>query len=151
MRAPVASSHAIVLFDGVCNLCNASVNYIIDHDPAGYFRFASQQSAAGQRLIQQFARDLQPFERSARPRDRADALNTVLLIENGRCYRRSTAPLRIVRRLRGPARLLALAIVIPAPIRDWAYDVIAEHRYQWFGQRHACRVPTPGLAPRWLS
>jgi predicted DCC family thiol-disulfide oxidoreductase YuxK len=140
MRTPSpAAPHAVVLFDGVCNLCNGGVNYIIDHDPAGYFRFASQQSAAGRELM--------------RRHGVVDAATkTVMLIEQGNCYTRSSALLRIARHLGAGGRLLALlGAAIPPVLLDWIYDWIAGNRYRWFGRADACRLPGPGRANRFVE
>jgi len=133
-----ADDHAIVLFDGVCNLCNGTVNFIIDHDPAGYFRFAPLQSTVAETYLT-----------DADGRDRN--LGTIVLVEEGETYVRSTAALRIARRLSGPWSLLSLALVVPRPLRDAVYNVIAANRYDWFGQRDQCRMPTPGLRDRFLD
>jgi predicted DCC family thiol-disulfide oxidoreductase YuxK len=132
-----ATPHAIVLFDGVCNLCNATVNFVIDHDPADYFQFASQQSPAGQALLRQF--DLSD-----------NLLQTIVLIENGRAHLRSDAALRVARHLRGWPRAFSLGIVIPQFLRDAIYDFIAGHRYGWFGRLEACRMPSAKLKARFL-
>lgn len=128
---------AVVLFDGVCNLCNASVNFVIDRDPAGRFRFAALQSEAAAPLL-------------ARAGLAPDHLGSIVLVEEGRIYTRSTAALRIARRLSGAWPLLAVFLAVPRPLRDLAYDVIARHRYRWFGRAEACRVPTPELRTRFL-
>lgn len=128
---------SIVLFDGVCNLCNASVNYIIDHDPADRFRFASLQSEVGRELAIQHGID-------------ANELASMVLIEEGQAYIRSTAALRVCRRLRGPAKLLWPFIVVPAFLRDPFYKFIASRRYKWFGKRDACRLPTEADRARFL-
>jgi predicted DCC family thiol-disulfide oxidoreductase YuxK len=133
-----ADDHAIVLFDGVCNLCNGTVNFIIDHDPTGHFRFAPLQSSVAETYLENA--------------DGPDGdLGTIVLVENGQTYVRSTAALRIARRLSGPWSLLSLALVIPRPLRDAVYNVIAANRYDWFGQRDQCRMPTPGLRDRFLD
>ncbi|MEM1094448.1 MAG: thiol-disulfide oxidoreductase DCC family protein [Bacteroidota bacterium] len=131
-------SHAIVLFDGVCNLCNTSVNYIIDHDPEGYFKVASLQSDAAQALLANHALP-------------ADYLDSLVLVENGEVYMRSTAALRIARRLDGAVRLLAIFTAIPEPLRDVVYAWVARNRYRWFGKRDTCRMPTPELQGRFLT
>ena len=130
--------HALLFFDGVCNLCNGFVNFVIDNDPEGYFILGALQSDA------------------ARPHLRAcgidpEALDTLVLIENGEIYERSTAALRVARHLRAPWPLLYALIAIPAPLRDRVYDWVADHRYQWFGRRNQCRVPTPDLQSRFLQ
>lgn len=135
---PVGHPGAVVLFDGVCNLCNGSVNYVIDHDPGGYFRFAAQQGPAGRATMERHG--IAP-----------DALQTVILIEGGRVYTGSTAALRIARRLRGPARWLWVLVAIPAWLRDAVYWWIARNRYRWFGRSETCRMPTPELMGRFID
>ena len=140
-------SHAIILFDGVCNLCNASVNFIIDRDAEGYFKFAPLQSDFRQSNLGQS--DL------AGCREAADSekgqITSIVLVENGACYTRSTAALRIARRLDGWWPLGYAGIFIPTPIRDRIYDWIARNRYRWFGKTAACRLPTPELRARFLD
>jgi predicted DCC family thiol-disulfide oxidoreductase YuxK len=130
--------HAIILFDGICNFCNRSVNWIIRHDPGGYFRFAPLQSEAGARLQEEFGLD-------------ASALDTLVLIEGGRTYVKSTAALRIVRRARSPWRVLYALIVVPPPVRDYAYDSFARRRYRWFGKRDECMAPSTAVRERFLT
>ncbi|GAB5521541.1 MAG: thiol-disulfide oxidoreductase DCC family protein [Rhodothermales bacterium] len=132
------SPHAVVLFDGVCNLCNTSVNYIIDHDPEGYFKVASLQSESAQALLDDYHLP-------------ADYLDSLVLVEGGRVYTRSTAALRIARRLQGGVQVLAVLLAIPEPLRDIVYAWVARNRYRWFGQRDTCRLPTPELQSRFLS
>jgi len=129
--------NALILFDGVCNLCNGAVNFIVDHDPDAYFRFAPLQSNVAQTHLQQYG-------------VRTD-LDTMVLVENGEVYERSTAALRIARRLSGPWPLLAMGLLVPRPLRDAVYDWIATNRYDWFGQRDQCRMPTPELKARFLD
>lgn len=128
----------MILFDGVCNLCNAYVNFVIDRDPTGYFTFGTLQSSAAAPYVE--ACDLS-----------ADALETVVLIEDGHCYLRSTAVLRILRRLGAPWSWLYGIVVIPKPLRDAVYNFVARIRYPIFGQRTECRVPTPDLRSRFLE
>lgn len=135
---PGSSSEAVILFDGVCNLCNGFVNFVFDRDPYGYFKVGSLQSAAATRY-------LAPFDTEA------DALDTVILIEDGAVYTRSTAALRILRRLEAPWPLLYGLLIVPRPLRDWVYDAIAAQRYDWFGRRDRCRVPTPDLQDRFIE
>lgn len=134
---PTADPTALILFDGVCNVCNASVNFILDHDPAGRFRFASLQSAVGQKVL----RDLK------RP---AASFDSVILVENGRFYEKSDAALRIARHLRGWRWAWGLRFV-PKFLRNAAYDLIARNRYRWFGRREVCRVPTPEERERFVA
>lgn len=127
----------IVLFDGVCNVCNASVNFIIDRDPQGLFQFASLQSPIGQAL--------------ARKHDiPTDEISTMVFVEDGVAHTKSTAALRIARHLRGPVRVAAALMAVPRPLRDAAYRVFAANRYRWFGQSESCRVPTPDIRRRFL-
>lgn len=140
---PEAVVLPIVLFDGVCNLCNGAVNFIIDRDKPGNFRFAALQSErASALLVQQGAKALAP---GADP-------DSIVLLEGGKLYEHSTAALRIARRLSGlwPA-LYYLFIWVPRPIRDWVYRFIARNRYRWFGKADACRMPTPALKARFLE
>lgn len=128
----------VILFDGVCNLCAWSVQFIIRRDPRGRFRFAALQSPAGRRLLAERGADMR-------------GLDSVVLVEGSRWYARSDAALRIARHLRGGWPLLALLRVVPRPLRDWAYDVIARNRYRWFGRQEACMLPTPALRERFLE
>ncbi len=137
-RSSEETQHGIVLFDGVCNLCNGFVNFVIDRDPAGYFKFGALQSEAARPYLERFG--LRP-----------NYMDSIVLIENGRCYRDSTAALRILRRLKGLWPLLYGLIVVPRPLRDAVYHWIARHRYRWFGRREQCRVPTPDLLARFLE
>lgn len=125
---------ATVLFDGVCNLCNASVNFIIDRDPKGYFRFAALQSDAAKALGETVTGDP----------------DSVILYEDGKRYDKSTAALRIARRLSGLWPVLYMGIIVPRPIRDVVYRFIARNRYKWFGKSDACRLPSPELKARFL-
>lgn len=127
----------IILFDGVCNFCNASVNFLIDHDRRGRLRFASQQSIAGRRLMQRHR--LPP------------SLSTLVMIEHGRASMKWAAILRIVRYLPFPWPFLQAAAVIPRSLGDAAYDLLAANRYRWFGRTDACRLPAPETAWRFLK
>lgn len=132
------ASRSIVLFDGVCNLCNASVNFIIDRDPKGRFQFAALQWPSGRALMQACGRD-------------PHALDTLVLVEGSRCYTHSTAALRIARRLSGGWPLLAVLLALPRALRDPAYRLVSRQRYTWFGKQDACRLPTPELRSRFLG
>ena len=128
---------AIVLFDGICNLCNRTVRFVVKRDRARYFKFASLQSDSGKRLL------------NGHPGADAD-LTTIVLIENGRVFDRSSAVLRIVRRLSGAWPLLYGLMIIPRPLRDWGYGTVSGHRYGWFGTSEQCDIPTPGDESRFL-
>lgn len=137
-RAHLAGGGAVVLFDGVCNLCNASVRFVIDHDPGARFAFAPLQSAAAARLL------------AERGYEGAE-LSSVLLVEGRRVHARSTAALRVARRLSGGWPLLWAFMIVPRFVRDAVYDWVARNRYRWFGRQDACRIPTPELASRFLD
>ena len=126
------------MFDGVCNLCNGFVQFVIEHDPDGRFQFAALQSAAAGRVLSGH-RPLSPLP------------DSVVLVEEGRVFTGSTAALRIVRSLGFPWPLAAALLAIPRPLRDWIYAFVARRRYRWFGKREHCMVPTPALRPRFLD
>jgi predicted DCC family thiol-disulfide oxidoreductase YuxK len=132
-----SNERAVILFDGVCNLCNGLVNFIIDHDRTEIFSFGAQQSAGGQTMLNGL--------HLGRP-----DLRGIVLVVGQRVYTDSTAILEIFARLPRPWNFLAALRFIPRPVRDAVYGWIARHRYQWFGRSGACRVPTPQLARRFL-
>jgi predicted DCC family thiol-disulfide oxidoreductase YuxK len=131
---------SIVLFDGVCNLCNASVQFIIDRDPAQRFRFAPLQS--------DFAKELLRERGVTVPEGDPD---TIILVEGERVHVRSGAALRIARHLSGAWKLLAVFLVVPWFLRDLGYLIVAKLRYRLFGKSDTCRVPTPELRARFLA
>jgi predicted DCC family thiol-disulfide oxidoreductase YuxK len=133
------SEHSIVLFDGVCNLCEMTVQFIIRRDCAGHFQFASLQSPVGQHLLEQAG---YPHE----------ALSSVLLLTGDKLYRKSRAALQICKRLDGlwPAVYYVFKWV-PAFLADPVYDYIGNRRYIWFGQKQACWLPSAELTARFLD
>jgi len=133
---------ATILFDGVCNLCNGFVQFVIRHDARGHFRFAALQSEAAQALLDAHGQPLTPAL--------ADP-DSVVLLDRGRVYTHSAAVLRIAARLDGGWRWLALARVFPAFLRDAVYRWVARHRYRWFGRQDSCMLPTPELKARFLA
>jgi predicted DCC family thiol-disulfide oxidoreductase YuxK len=133
-----ADTSAIILFDGVCNLCNGAVHFLIRRDPKGKFRFASLQSEVGLALLKQV-------------HITSEQLNTIVVIEGDRCYTRSAAALRIAKRLPGLWPVLYIGIVIPTPLRNKLYDWVARNRYQWFGRKEQCMLPTPAIKSRFLE
>lgn len=135
------SAPATILFDGVCNLCNGFVQFVIRHDRRGQFRFAALQSEAGQALLAAHGQAL--------PAPGADP-DSVLLVSGGRVYDRSAAILRITRALGWPWRLLGAGWLLPTAWRDAAYRFVARHRYRWFGRQASCMLPTPELRGRFL-
>lgn len=127
----------IVLFDGVCNFCNSSVNFMIRKDNTDYFRFLALQSDKGKKIVEQFKLD-------------PENLQTVILLENGRIYTRSTAALRIAKKLRGGWKLFYGFVIVPPFIRDMFYNIIAKNRYRWWGQKDSCMVPTADVRSKFL-
>lgn len=130
--------HALVLFDGVCNLCSASVRWIVARDRAERFRFAALQSDAAREAL-------------AAARAPAELPDSVVLVADGRVLVRSDAAIGIARRLGFPWSLAAAALVLPRFVRDGIYGWIARNRYRWFGKQDACMVPTPALRARFLD
>ncbi|HET6993521.1 MAG TPA: thiol-disulfide oxidoreductase DCC family protein [Chitinophagaceae bacterium] len=128
----------VILFDGVCNLCNRAVQFIIKRDKKKQFLFASLQGKTGTELLRRF--DLP-----------ADQFNSFVLIEKGKAYTRSTATLRVAKKLSGGWSFLYGLIIVPPFLRDPVYNLIAKRRYQWFGKRDECMIPTPELKERFLD
>lgn len=122
----------VVLFDGVCNLCEGSVQFIIKRDKKKYFRFASLQSEFGQNILQHFQLDKNNF-------------NSFILLEEGKIFTQSTAALKVAKQLSGAWKWMNLFIVIPTFIRNFIYNIIAKNRYKWFGKKEACWLPTKQL------
>jgi predicted DCC family thiol-disulfide oxidoreductase YuxK len=132
------TGESILLFDGECNFCNGSVNFIIRHDRAARFHFASLQSQAGRALLREHQLGNLP-------------LSTMVLIDQGKAYQNSEAALRIARRLGGFFLLLLPLRLVPRPLRDFAYRTFARNRYRLFGRTAICQVPTPALRARFLD
>ena len=129
---------SVLLFDGVCNLCNGAVQFIIKRDPHARIRFAALQSDAAKNLLRSInAAESQP--------------DSMILLENGRVHTRSTAALRIAKSLRFPWPIMYVFVIVPRPLRNWMYDFIAARRYRWFGKRETCMLPTPELQSRFLA
>ena len=129
---------SLIIFDGVCNLCNTLVKFIIARDPEGRFQFAPLQSESGRRVLRERGVG-EPYP------------DAIILVESRQIYVRSTAALRIARQLRPPWPLAYGLIVVPRAVRDWAYDLIANRRYRWFGRRQTCMIPTAELRARFLE
>jgi predicted DCC family thiol-disulfide oxidoreductase YuxK len=128
----------LVLFDGVCGMCNRAVDFVLARDRADVFRFAALESAAGQAALARHG--LSP-----------DYSGSMVLIVGERCYRYSSASLEILRRLGLPWALLWPLVLIPPPLRDLVYDFVASRRYRWFGKLEACRVPTAEERGRFIG
>ncbi|MEX2404323.1 MAG: thiol-disulfide oxidoreductase DCC family protein [Balneolales bacterium] len=134
----MSTQPAIILFDGVCNLCNSSINFVIDRDHKRHFRYTALQSEKGKQLMKEYNL---PTEK----------LTSIVLIENNKVYRKSHAALRVVRSMNFPWPLLYGFIAVPSFIRDIVYDTIAKNRYKWFGKQKECRIPTPELKELFLE
>ncbi len=128
--------HGIILFDGVCNLCDGFVQRIIAADKDDFFRFASLQSEAGQNLLKSYPK--------------LPDLKSIIYLEDGKIYTKSGAALKIASHLNGGWKLLKAGYVFPKFIRDGVYNVIASNRYKWFGKKDQCMIPTPELKSKFL-
>jgi len=132
------SNNPVIFFDGVCNLCNASVQFAIEHDRKNVFKFTALQGEYAKKILPQFSVDL-------------NKIDSIVLVENKELYTKSTAALRIARRLSGLWPILYVFIIIPKFIRDWFYDFIAKNRYKWWGKQESCWVPTPDLQSKFYD
>lgn len=129
----------LILFDGVCNLCNNSVLFVIKRDKKNLFMFAPLQSKIGKQIIEEFNID-------------TNKMDSIMLYnpEMG-IYYKSTAALKIASKLGFPLNLLAVSLIVPNFIRNWVYDFIARNRYKWYGKKDACMIPTPELKSKFLE
>ena len=124
--------HPVILFDGVCNLCSGSVQFIIKHDPQQQFRFASLQSAFGQQVLEKYNLPVTTF-------------GSFILLDNGSIYTKSSGALRVAKKMNGAWPALNIFMIVPPFIRNAVYDYVAKNRYQWFGKKEECWIPTPNL------
>jgi predicted DCC family thiol-disulfide oxidoreductase YuxK len=134
----IKSRCAVVLFDGVCNFCNGSVNFIIARDREDYFRFAPLQSELGQKLVREFGLD-------------SKGIDSIIMIERDKAYTHSTAALKIARQLGGFWSLFYIFIIVPRFIRDMFYRLFARFRYTLFGKRETCMIPTAAARAKFLD
>jgi predicted DCC family thiol-disulfide oxidoreductase YuxK len=132
------SEPAVILFDGVCNFCNSSVQFVIKRDPKRYFRYAPLQSAYGQAELARYGLPVESF-------------GSFVLVEDGKAYTRSTASLRVARKLSGAWPVLYAFIIVPAFLRNMVYEFIAQNRYRWFGKRAQCMIPNAEQRALFLS
>lgn len=137
MELMIINYKAIILFDGVCNFCNKSVQFIIQRDEKAYFHFASLQSEIGKKLIEDY--HIPPN------------INSLILLEENHYYTKSTAALRICKNLRGYWRFLKIFTFVPVSLRDFIYDFVAKNRYKWFGKTESCSLPSPQMKKRFLE
>ena len=134
----LSTGNKIVLFDGVCNLCNNSVQFIIKRDRKKQFRFASLQGNFGQKFLKKHNLP-------------ADNFNSFILLEDEKVYTRSAGALRMLKHLGGGWSLFYAFMILPKFIRDVVYNWVARNRYKWFGKQDACMIPTPELKERFLN
>lgn len=137
MRKRMNTQKKIILFDGVCNLCNSSVLFVIKRDPKDQFRFTALQSDIGQTLAKKY--NINTTE-----------VDSIMLIEDEKIHVKSSAALRIAKHLTGGYPLLFVCMIIPSFIRNWVYDYIAKNRYRWYGKKDQCMIPTPELKSKFL-
>jgi predicted DCC family thiol-disulfide oxidoreductase YuxK len=135
---PRETTDDLILFDGVCNLCNALVQFVIRHDPNGKFHFAAIQSDIGRKIFQKYGLD---------PTD----LQTFVFISDNRIFLRSSAAIAVVSHFGGAWRMCAIFWLVPRFLRDAVYSVIARNRYRWFGRKDTCMIPTPEIEKRFLG
>ena len=128
----------IILFDGVCNVCSAAVQFVIKRDKKNNFRFASLQSTEGQKLL---------AHHKLSPND----FNSFVLIENDKVYIKSDGALKVAKELSGLWPLLYGFIIVPKVLRDGIYNLIARNRYKWFGKKDSCMIPTPEIMAKFLN
>ena len=129
--------NGVILFDGVCNFCNSSINFVMDRDPSGFFKFGALQSEEGIALLKKAGYQ-------------SEYLDSVLLLQDGHVYRDSEAALRITRKMTGLWPLMFGFIIVPRVIRDAVYNWIARNRYRWFGKMDSYRMPTPEIRSRFI-
>ncbi len=134
------AGHPIIFFDGMCNLCNASVNFIISHDKTGHFKFAALQSDFASAFLKNFDY----------LKNKTVLPDSLILIEDDKIYFKSEAAIRIAGKMSGIWKTLIVLKVIPLLVRDWLYDCIANNRYKIFGKRQTCMVPTPDISKRFF-
>ena len=132
------NNKSLILFDGVCNLCNSSVQFILLRDKKDRFRFASLQSDYGQSILKQYNLPTEHFD-------------SLALVENGKLYKKSSGALRIARRLNSLWPMLYAFIIVPPFIRNFVYDFIAKNRYRWFGKKEECMLPRPEWRQKFLG
>lgn len=127
----------IILFDGNCNFCSGSVQFILKRDPHKYFRFASLQGDAAKKLLIKHGI--------------SEEIDSFVVIDKDHCYIKSSAALQVCQHLGGFWRLVSIFRFVPRPLRDYVYDIVAKNRYKWFGERSSCLIPTPELRERFLD
>lgn len=139
MLHEIPENKRLILFDGVCNLCNSSVLYVIKHDKKDLFMFAPLQSKIGKQVVEQFNIDAEKFD-------------SILLYSKEKGIKsKSSAALQIARQLGFPINLWSVFLIIPPFIRNWVYDYVAKNRYKWYGRKEECMIPTPELKAKFIE
>ncbi|MBB5171216.1 thiol-disulfide oxidoreductase DCC family protein [Rummeliibacillus sp. G93] len=128
--------HPVVLFDGECNFCDSSVQFIIKHDPKGRFYFSSLQGDTGEKMREKY--------------QIPSSIDSIVLIEDDKVYYKSTAALRICKGLSGFWKIFYFFVAVPLPLRNAVYDIIAKNRYKWFGKKESCMLPSPNIRKRFI-
>ena len=139
MLTQIPKNKQLILFDGVCNLCNSSVLRIINHDKKNNFVFASLQSETGKQIANHFAIDTSKVD------------SIILVYSDTEYYIKSTAGLKIGKHFKGLWKLFQVFWIVPTPIRDVVYNFIAKNRYKWFGKKESCMIPTPELKAKFID
>jgi predicted DCC family thiol-disulfide oxidoreductase YuxK len=133
----MSTAEQIILFDGVCNFCNGSVNFLIKRDPNGIFKFAPLQSEIGQQLITK--------------NNITGEIDSIILVKENIVYIKSDALIEIIKELKWYWKMLIIVKIIPKKFRDLLYDLIANNRYKWFGKRDSCMIPDENVKSRFIS
>ncbi len=138
-KQSIEPNKKLILFDGVCNLCNGAIQFMIKHDKNDTFRYAALQSDIGKKLIEERNIDTKKVD-------------SIILIEPGVAYYdKSDAALQIGKQLKGYRTISSILYLIPSGLRNIVYDFIARNRYKWYGKKEACMIPTPELKAKFLE
>ena len=135
----IPKNKKLILFDGVCNLCNSSVQYVIKHDTNNQFMFTALQSEAGKQIIDAYHIDTNQVD------------SILLYTPNKGVVYKSSAALKIATHLGFPQNLMGVFFIVPPFMRNWVYDYVAKNRYKWYGKQEACWIPTPELKSKFLE
>lgn len=134
----MSKQQSIIFFDGVCNLCNASIDFVIRHDSNDHFLVGALQDNFSKKILSNFQVD-------------PNYLDSIVLLEEGKIYYKSTAALKIAKKLKGISSLLYPLIYLPRGLRDPIYSWIGNNRYSWFGKKNTCRLPSPEEKSKFLT
>lgn len=142
--------NTIIFFDGICNFCNSSVNFIIKRDKKNYFKFASLQSEFAQNFLKSHNLVPKSLPWQVRNGKTEKKLDSIILFENNKLYIKSSAALQIAKHLNGLWKIFYILIIIPPFIRNFLYDIIAKNRYKLFGKRESCMIPDERIKDRFI-